>query len=905
MNSLSIISNIASWFFITSLKAAIVIALIMMIRLIFGDRLPAKWQHALWFLLVVRLVLPLNLPTPFSLFNLTDKVPYRPAPPAHLNIEYSLPPVEKPAVLSFEVTRRQNPQDSDNEVLVQSYSFSFMDIAGLMWLLGLAFLLFYAAGLNLATWLRFRKARQIEEARFNRILKSSQRKLDVKKHIRLFQIDKTTSPFWFGQFRPRIYFPSALVESLSDKDLEHIFLHELAHFKRKDIWVSLMQTLLQAAHWFNPLIWYSFAKMRNDREIACDEMVLNALGQNRSEAYGLTLISLLRYANRSGLMPVTVGLADTQEDIRHRIDRIANFSIKSKWWEVLMFFIVLIISLLALTSAIESASISGEITFQNGGRPDTVYIGLYDYNWRDDFFGSGGEPHALLKLTNTSSYTFNVEPGLYTVVTWGFGYENAHYKVFIENDKTDLKINFELPKTGLPETISHIALIGDYCGWDRNRAAQLTFENGVWRTERPDSMQLGQKYKFFVWEKGISGFQEFLIDPSKKPMYRYSPNGTHKQVSLNWGTFDHIYQGEKEFIFDPTKFERPIKKAAIITRGWELADQFNKMPEELYMLELKMVRPLNEQEGRVVKLDIKKHYHTMRAKFDSMEASYDPYFKDIFVEKKLRLHQLFSPIRGDMYQLISKPETPKEQLAAFFESDSFRQNFEDVLALAKQLDPNSFFYANDFVFNLLIEIPQYLNNWPPLSDQYDITVADCRTIIDDFVQNAVNPHTREAILYEMQSRYSDMDSTALAGKYRKMLYDEFPDGFYVQAIEEEKNMSKLVPVETMPLTTVYIFSLVCIAALILQIFFRQKMNFMMLCRVLVYIPLLSIIISALNGVAMALDAIAAANDISRQIWMRGIMRLLGTLSLGIMITIILAVLYAITDAVMKARISQR
>ena len=101
MNSLSIISDIARWFFITSLKATIVIALIMTIRLALGDRLPAKWQHALWFLLIVRLVLPINMPTPLSLFNLTDKVPYRPAPPAHLNIEYSPPPIEKPAAVSF------------------------------------------------------------------------------------------------------------------------------------------------------------------------------------------------------------------------------------------------------------------------------------------------------------------------------------------------------------------------------------------------------------------------------------------------------------------------------------------------------------------------------------------------------------------------------------------------------------------------------------------------------------------------------------------------------------------------------------------------------------------------------------------------------------------------------------
>ena len=75
-----------------------------------------------------------------------------------------------------------------------------------------------------------------------------------------------------------------------------------------------------------------------------------------------------------------------------------------------MFVLILFISLLALTSATESASVSGEITFQ-GQRPDTIYVGLYDYNWRDDFFGTGGDPQILHKLTNQNTYKFQVEKG--------------------------------------------------------------------------------------------------------------------------------------------------------------------------------------------------------------------------------------------------------------------------------------------------------------------------------------------------------------------------------------------------------------------------------------------------------------------------------------------------------------
>ena len=67
-------TDFLKWLLVTSFKATIVIALIMIIRLVLHDRLPAKWHHALWFLLILRLVLPLEMPSPFSIFNMTQKL---------------------------------------------------------------------------------------------------------------------------------------------------------------------------------------------------------------------------------------------------------------------------------------------------------------------------------------------------------------------------------------------------------------------------------------------------------------------------------------------------------------------------------------------------------------------------------------------------------------------------------------------------------------------------------------------------------------------------------------------------------------------------------------------------------------------------------------------------------------
>jgi beta-lactamase regulating signal transducer with metallopeptidase domain len=64
------------WLLKTSLKATVVIALIWLIQILLHNRLPAKWHYALWFLLIARLLIPLEIPTPLSIFNWTPDVEY-------------------------------------------------------------------------------------------------------------------------------------------------------------------------------------------------------------------------------------------------------------------------------------------------------------------------------------------------------------------------------------------------------------------------------------------------------------------------------------------------------------------------------------------------------------------------------------------------------------------------------------------------------------------------------------------------------------------------------------------------------------------------------------------------------------------------------------------------------------
>ena len=68
-------------------------------------------------------------------------------------------------------------------------------------------------------------------------------------------------------------------------------LHELTHFRRRDIWLKTISLWVNALHWFNPLMWYMVRLVERDTELACDEDTLRRLPQDAYSAYGQTILA--------------------------------------------------------------------------------------------------------------------------------------------------------------------------------------------------------------------------------------------------------------------------------------------------------------------------------------------------------------------------------------------------------------------------------------------------------------------------------------------------------------------------------------------------------------------------------------------------------------------------------------
>src|SRR3954469_19102256 len=110
------------------------------------------------------------------------------------------------------------------------------------------------------------------------------------RRVKLLVSDDVRIPTALGFFRPAVVLPSWTLRDLSADELKIILLHELAHLQRWDDWTNLAQKILKALFFFHPAVWWIDNRLALEREIACDDMVLEQSANART--YAASLISV-------------------------------------------------------------------------------------------------------------------------------------------------------------------------------------------------------------------------------------------------------------------------------------------------------------------------------------------------------------------------------------------------------------------------------------------------------------------------------------------------------------------------------------------------------------------------------------------------------------------------------------
>ncbi len=130
-----------------------------------------------------------------------------------------------------------------------------------------------------------------------------------------------------GFFRPVVIVPAAWLIQLPPHCLEAVLAHELAHIRRFDLWINLLQRIVETLLFFHPAVWWLSGRLRQEREMCCDELAVSLTG--RRVEYASTLELVARRRRASGAPALAAGIGGRKMALLNRVRNVLGLSQQS------------------------------------------------------------------------------------------------------------------------------------------------------------------------------------------------------------------------------------------------------------------------------------------------------------------------------------------------------------------------------------------------------------------------------------------------------------------------------------------------------------------------------------------------------------------------------------------------
>ena len=376
-------------------SSALILALLVL-RQVFRKRISRRVQYALWGLVLVRLLVPANLPAAdFSVLSVSE--------PARVQMEERLEeePVYVLPVSTQEIARssaRPNvilpmegrysevTQAEGQPAVLTKYAFTLEEALGLVWAAGMGCMGLWLAVSNLRFWHMLRKKRipmELPECRYPVYL--------VEEGL--------VSPCLFGLFRPAVYLTPAAMES--GEGLRHVLAHEETHGRHGDRLWSLLRCVFLALYCFDRLVWWAAAAAREDCELACDESALRRLGEAERIPYGQTLLRLIPLQRSAGhVMLTATTMTSDKKRMKERIMRISeNRKMKA----------AALCAALAVTAAVCAVTFTGCSAQAAAGTASPENLNAPSDRQSPQPVGPEGRPVDMLTIPLTDALSYELE----------------------------------------------------------------------------------------------------------------------------------------------------------------------------------------------------------------------------------------------------------------------------------------------------------------------------------------------------------------------------------------------------------------------------------------------------------------------------------------------------------------
>lgn len=312
-----------------SVSGTLLFLLISGLKLVYQNKFSRRWQYYIWIIVVLRFLLPFTPDTTLvgSLFERFDTADITtaeensesPANPAVTKTDKV--PSQTPAPMRTHAAKKIITDTAHNSLNVSVCLFFLWAVPALI--------LFVRKITVYQGYIRYIKAysTEISDIKTLNQLSDCKEKLHIKTKVELHHNTLLTSPIMIGFFHPDIILPA---EKLKTNELSYIFIHELLHYKQRDMLYKWLIQIAVCIHWFNPFVYLLEKEVNRACELSCDEAVISMLDGNARREYGDMLISFIKtnHSYKNSLASVT--LTEGAEQLKERLGAIMNFKKKPK-----------------------------------------------------------------------------------------------------------------------------------------------------------------------------------------------------------------------------------------------------------------------------------------------------------------------------------------------------------------------------------------------------------------------------------------------------------------------------------------------------------------------------------------------------------------------------------------------
>ena len=341
-----------------SFLGTVIILLIVVLRAVLINRLPKKTFLILWWIALIRLLVPFSIKSVTSIYSLLQSI-------------YSdINPVRTAQTTTFLPIHGNMPEIANglSEAMVQRTE--SISILSVIWLAGLLLCFGFFAVSYIKCYREFRFSLPVE----NDILEAWKEKHPLKRSLSIRQTETIAAPLSYGVIRPVLLMPKN-TEWKNIYQLRYVLEHEYVHIRRLDMLTKLIMIAAVCIHWFNPLVWVMYILFNRDLELSCDETVVRRFGMDIKSVYATALISMEE--KKSGLTPLCNSFS--KNAIEERIRAIMKIKKTSKFAVIISAVLVICVTGGFATSA-SSLEKKTETAQENG----ETTVALNEVNIRED-----------------------------------------------------------------------------------------------------------------------------------------------------------------------------------------------------------------------------------------------------------------------------------------------------------------------------------------------------------------------------------------------------------------------------------------------------------------------------------------------------------------------------------------